>query len=88
MMAGDYDEALRFGRQALQEMPRNATAHRVIAASLALLGRLEEARKAVAALLVVSPNFTMSLMRNVTPYRDGEFVERYHRGLREAGVPE
>jgi adenylate cyclase len=88
MMAGDYDEALKFGRQALQEMPRHAVAHRVVAASLALLGRTEEARKAMRALLAVAPNSTMSHVRKYIPYRDAEFVERYHRGLREAGLPE
>jgi tetratricopeptide (TPR) repeat protein len=88
MMAGDYDEAVKFGRQALQETPRNATAHRIIAASLSLLGRTDEARQAIRALLAVTPSFTMSDMRNTTPYRDAEFVERYHRGLREAGLPE
>jgi hypothetical protein len=40
------------------------------------------------ALLAVAPNFTMSQMRMNIPYRDAEFVERYLRGLREAGLPE
>jgi TolB-like protein/Tfp pilus assembly protein PilF len=88
MMAGDYEEALKFGRQALQEMPRDVVAHKVVAASLALLGRTEEARTAMRALLAVAPGFTMSLARKNIPYRDAEFVERYHRGLREAGLPE
>ena len=88
MMVGDYNQALKFARQALQEMPRNALAHRITAASLALLGRTEEARDAIRALLAVAPNSTMSLMRKTMPYRDTEFVERYHRGLREAGLPE
>jgi adenylate cyclase len=88
MMVGNYDEAVRFGRQALQEMPRNATAHRIIAASLALLGRTEEARKAIAALLACAPDWSMTRARRNPSYRDAEFVERYHRGLREAGLPE
>jgi adenylate cyclase len=87
-MAGDYNEALKFGRQALQEVPRNAVAHRVVAASLALLGRVEEAREAVRALLAVAPNTTLSRLRKYHSYRDTEFVERYHRGLSEAGLPE
>jgi adenylate cyclase len=88
MMAGDYDEAVKFGRRALQEMPRNATATRIIAASLALLGRTEEARNAMRAHLAIVPDATMSRTRITTPYRDAEFVERYHRALREAGMPE
>jgi TolB-like protein len=88
MMTGDYDEAVKFGRQALREMPRNVVAHRVVAASLALLGRTDEAAGAMRALLAVAPNFTMSHMRRFISYNDAEFVERYLRGLREAGLPE
>jgi adenylate cyclase len=89
VMTGDYDEAVKFGRQAAREQPRNAHAYRIVAASLALLGRTEEARSTMHALLAVTPNFTMSHMRiNLLPYHDAEFVERYLRGLREAGLPE
>jgi adenylate cyclase len=86
MMVGNYDEAVKFGSQAMREQPRMAVAHRIVAASLALLGRTEEARSAMRALLAIAPNYTMSHMR--LPYQDAEFVERYLRGLREAGLPE
>jgi adenylate cyclase len=88
MMSGDYEEAVKFGRQAMREMPRNAQAHRIVAASLALLGRTEQARLAMRALLTVAPNFTMSHMKMFIPYHDAQFVERYLRGLRDAGLPE
>jgi adenylate cyclase len=87
VMSGDYDEAVKFGRQAAREQPRNALAHRIIAASLALLGRTEEARTAMRALLAIAPNLTMARAALHT-YDDAEFVERYRRGLREAGLPE
>ena len=88
MMTGDYEKAVKFGRQAVRELPRNVWAHRIIAASLALLGRTDEAAQAMRALFAVAPNFTMSQMRRFIPYRDAEFVERYLWGLREAGLPE
>jgi adenylate cyclase len=88
MMAGDYEEAVKFARQAMSEQPRNAVAYRIVAASLALLGRIEEARAAMRALLAETPNFSMSRMQKNIPYQDAEFVERYLRGLREAGAPE
>ncbi len=90
MMAGDYEEALKFGMRSLREMPRHVSAHRHVAASLALLGRTEEARTAMRALLAVAPNFTMSSMQKFIPmpYRDAAFVERYLWGLQEAGLPE
>ena len=86
MMTGDYDEAVKFGRQAAREQPRNALAHRIIAASLALLGRTEEAHTAMRALLAIAPNLTMAQV--FLAYDDAEFVERYCRGLRAAGLPE
>jgi adenylate cyclase len=88
MMAGDYDEAVNLGRQAVREMPRNAFAHRIIAASLALLGRTEEAHAAARAHLAIAPNYTIADGQKNMPFNDAEFVERYFRGLREAGLPE
>jgi adenylate cyclase len=87
MMAGDYDEAVKFRRQAAREQPRNTAAQRIIAASLALLGRREEAHTAMRALLAIVPNFSMAHV-DLHTYHDAEFVERYRRGLREAGPPE
>jgi TolB-like protein/class 3 adenylate cyclase/Tfp pilus assembly protein PilF len=88
MMAGDYEEALKFAMRSLREMPRNASAHRHVAASLALLGRSEEARAAMPALLAVTPSLTISSMRKGSPFRDAAFLERYMWGLKEAGLPE
>jgi adenylate cyclase len=88
MVAGDYEEALKFGLRSLREMPRNAAAHRKVAASLALLGRTEEARAAMRALLAISPSFTVAAMRKYTPFRDLVFLERYISALKEAGMPE
>jgi adenylate cyclase len=81
-------KAVNFGRQAVREAPQYTAGHRVVAASLALLGRTEEARSAMRALLAVTPNASMSLQQMFIPYRDAEFIERYHWGLREAGLPE
>jgi adenylate cyclase len=68
LMVGDYDEAVKFERQAMREQPRNAVAYRVVAASLALLGRTEEARSAMRALLAVTPNLAISHARINIPY--------------------
>jgi tetratricopeptide (TPR) repeat protein len=86
-LAGDYEEALKYGMRSLREMPQMASTHRHVAASLALLGRTEEAREAIRVLLVVEPSSTISSWRKRIPYRDTNFVERFVRGLREAGLP-
>jgi adenylate cyclase len=87
-IAGDYEEALKYGMRSLREMPQLASTHRHVAASLALLGRTEEARDAVRGLLVIEPGSTISSWSKHIPYRDLNFVERFVRGLREAGLPE
>jgi adenylate cyclase len=88
MMAGDYEEALRYGMRSLREMPRDLSAHRHVAATLALLGRTEEARAATHAMLSISPSSTISYMRKFIPFRDAEFVERYLGAMKQAGLPE
>ena len=83
-----YGQAEAAYRQALAQSPEDGDIHLQLGHLLKLLGRTEEARKAMRALLAVAPDSTMSHMRKHIPYRDAEFVERYLRGLREAGLPE
>ena len=78
MMAGEYEEALRFERQTLQEMPRNAVAHKIVAASLALLGRKDEAYSAMHALLPIT---------SITPAVTRSGVREADNGIGKPGAP-
>ena len=67
--------------------------HFVLAAALAQLGRLDEARSAVRAGLALNPSFTISRARaNWTAMSDDPTYlaqnERFYEGMRKAGVPE
>ena len=53
-----YEEAVSAARRAIQSNPGFSVAHWVLAASLAGLGRIPEAKIATAKVLALSPNFT------------------------------
>ncbi len=83
-----FEEALRRGESALQEMPNYGSSHRVVICALIGQGRLDEARTAASRLLEAFPTYTLSLQREINPWRDAAFAERYVEALRIAGIPE
>ena len=87
--AGRYDEALSWAKMALREVPSSHPALRIAAASCALGGRGEEAKRLVARLLVIDPALRISNFQNVIgPYRQPEHLAKYKDALRKAGLPE
>lgn len=73
-------------------MNRNMpNAHFYLAASLAHLGRLREARTAVTSGIAVNPTFTIKGFRAGAMSDNPTFLagrERIYDGMRKAGVPE
>jgi adenylate cyclase len=88
LMLERFEEALTWGASALQEMPNYGSSHRVVIGALVGLGRLEEAGTAASRLLEVFPSYTLSLQKEINPWRDEAFAERYVEALRIAGIPE
>ncbi|HEX2116601.1 MAG TPA: adenylate/guanylate cyclase domain-containing protein [Alphaproteobacteria bacterium] len=86
--AGRYEDAADWSRKAIQLYDDCATAHRVLAASLASLGRIEEARAALAPLFRIAPGATIAKTRAAVPWKRPEDMERYFDALRRAGMPE
>jgi adenylate cyclase len=82
-----YEDSVEWARRAAHDQPRYLVAHRLLAASLALLGRLDEARSGIPDLLAVAPGYTVAAAAAHTPLR-GATRERYLDGLRRAGLPE
>jgi tetratricopeptide (TPR) repeat protein len=90
---GSYDQAVAWFRRALEANRNYPLAFFYLAAALAQLGRLDEARSAVKAGLALNPAFTVSRARaDWTAVSDDPThlagVERVLEGLRKAGVPE
>lgn len=83
-LSGDYLEALSL----LEKMVDLGSAYRLLAATYAQLGRLEDARRAAAELLKLNPDFSIERYSSRAPYRDKALVARYVEGLRLAGLPE
>jgi adenylate cyclase len=75
MHADRYDEACSWAEKGLRERPNSAGAARCAAASNALAGRLDQARKAIARVLQIDPTFRISDLRH-WPFRRPEDLAR------------
>ena len=64
------------------------TTYRILAPALVQLGRMQEARAAVAKLLELSPQVSVSRLRANWPIRDADTLESILSGLSSAGLPE
>ncbi|GAB1583877.1 winged helix-turn-helix domain-containing tetratricopeptide repeat protein [Phyllobacterium phragmitis] len=64
------------------------SSRRFLAASLAQLGRLEEARTEAELFLVSNPHFTIRHWVMTEPFRDAATLEHFMDGFRRAGLPE
>jgi class 3 adenylate cyclase/TolB-like protein len=83
-LSGDYLGALSL----LEKMAEPGPAYRLLAATYAQLGRLEDARRAASELLKINPDFSIERYTSRAPYRDKALLAKYVEGLRLAGLPE
>jgi tetratricopeptide (TPR) repeat protein len=90
LLGADEEAAARL--RCSVEMNRNfPLAHFYLAAALAHLDRLDEARSAVQAGLALDPNFTISRFRARASSDNSIYLtqrERIRDGMRKAGLPE
>jgi adenylate cyclase len=83
LRAGRYEEALAHARRSVEVEPEIGISHRpLVAAALALLGRLDEARAEFEPILRERPDFNLALAGLVAP---PAFIERLREGLTLAG---
>jgi TolB-like protein len=85
--AGRYEEAVRLAEQARRERPGLPWAYRVLAAANVELGRIEDARAAVATLTADVPSQTVERVMSSMPFRRSDIRERFAAALRIAGMP-
>ena len=83
--AGEYEAAVETLRR--DETYRTGS-RRFLAASLAQLGRLDEARAEVELFLVGNPHFTTRHWAPTKPLRDAATLQHFVDGYRKAGLPE
>jgi TolB-like protein/DNA-binding SARP family transcriptional activator len=85
--AGRYEEAASWAAMAIREWPNFQTAWRIAAASNALAGHLDQARRARERLQKLDPTLRISNLEDeLGPYHRPEDVGRYAEGLRIAGL--
>jgi adenylate cyclase len=84
---GRYDEAAAWSAKSIGENPNYSPAWRVTAASNALLGRQEQAEKAMVRLRQLEPALRIATIKYAIPLRPLD-IARMEEGLRKAGLPE
>ncbi|MBP2235291.1 TolB-like protein/class 3 adenylate cyclase [Sinorhizobium kostiense] len=82
--AGLYSEAVETLRR---EETYRTPSQRILAASLARLGRADEARREAAMFLAASPHFTVQDWATSQPFLNGEMKEHFIVGYLQAGLP-
>jgi TolB-like protein/class 3 adenylate cyclase len=91
-MLGQAQYALRDYKSAVQTLHRpetyRTTSRRILAASLAQLGRLEEARREAEMFMMSNPHFTIRHWSASQPFRDEDVRRHFVEGYRMAGLPE
>jgi tetratricopeptide (TPR) repeat protein len=82
-VAGQYQDAIAN----LEKVPHpHSTVYRRMAATYALLGRMEEARAALAKHRELEPQISLAQVAATTPFKRPEDLQRFFDGLRKAGL--
>ena len=88
---GRDEEAVAWFRRSVDANRNSTVAHFLLAAALAQLGRMSEARAATKAGLAIDATFTIERFRAGASSDNPTYLaqrERVYDGMRKAGVPE
>lgn len=86
---GSYAEAVKWGKLSASENPQYTANLKYLAAALAALDRLDEARDISAALMQYEPDFHLNTFEHtLQPFRSPEVSSRYVQHLRKSGLPD
>jgi hypothetical protein len=86
--AGRFDPASSLANKALLEQSNNFIAALVAAASNALAGNLDAAKRAIELVRASDPNFRIQNVKYRLPHKQPEVLKRWEDALRKAGMPE
>ena len=87
-LAGRYADACNWAERGLLQEPDFVVAIRVLAASYAMAGRLEQAKKAIAQLLRLHPTQRLSNLNDWATFKRSEHFAKWAQALQRAGLPE
>jgi hypothetical protein len=88
LFARRFDDASAWAERAFRDVPVFVLAATAIAASSALAGRLDDARRAVRDVRRLDPALSIAVLKDWLPIRRAEDAELLADGLRRAGLPE
>jgi len=88
LFAGRLDDASSWAEKSLRHLPNYLAAACIAAASHALAGRMDEARRAMQHLRKLDPELRVSNLKDWIPIRHPEHFAIWTAGLRKAGLPE
>ncbi len=88
LLAGRYAEAQSWAQAALRARPDYLNPLCIMAATSALAGNLQDARKNLAHMRQLDPGARISNIQQRYPFRRLEVLARFGEGLRLAGLPE
>jgi tetratricopeptide (TPR) repeat protein len=83
--AGRYEQAVGFGRKAIQQRFELTNGHRIYVASLAQAGRIDEARVALTRLQELHPENSIAWIEHNIPYTP-EPMAKFLAGFRKVGL--
>jgi TolB-like protein len=88
LVCGRPEAAWEATKRSARIYPGWDTTYRIMAPALVQLGRMDEAREAVAKLRELAPDVSVSRLRERWPLRNKDSLEMMLDGLRVAGLPE
>ena len=88
LLAGRFDIASSWAEKAYRELPSFLMVVAVIAASHALAGRADEARRAMLHMRKLDPSLRLASLKDWLPLQRPEHLVTFADGLRKAGLPE
>jgi tetratricopeptide (TPR) repeat protein len=82
----DYEQAMRFAREALRQRSDFVGAHRVLTAASAMAGHTDQAKKALQELQLAQPTISLPWISANMPIRQAAEREHYVEAFRRAGL--
>jgi adenylate cyclase len=86
-LLGQYDASVSWARESYYQNPNHLQGIAIRAAALAQLGRTEQAREVVNALLCLYPRMTIERLMSNIRWKLPEDIAHYRDGLLKAGMP-
>jgi tetratricopeptide (TPR) repeat protein len=88
LFAGRFDTASSWAKKSFRDLPSFLMVVSIIAASHALAGRADEARRAMQHLRQLDPALRISNLKDWLPIQRPKHLATFVEGLRRAGLPE